>query len=247
MCAYKNIIRTPNAQMVGGLTGRQVAGAFAALGLAIGIFWPVPSPHGEANGSGMTCPLGYGGEKKPAANLMIEAKNPSSAWFRRYGGGLNARVYTNASFWTGDASIPWVQAIAVTEAGRVLAIGSLPTVTHAAGPDAPIFNLGGEKGDFVVPGLFDTHLHLVSGGFRLAELDLADVKTREEFVTRVAAAAKKLESNDQWLVGGGYGAELREDPTAEWFEHPPPRDRSNPKGIVVKRSSARSTIYSPRA
>ena len=149
-----------------------------------------------------------------------EAKNPSSAWFRRYGGGLNARVYTNASFWTGDASIPWVQAIAVTEAGRVLAIGSLPTVTHAAGPDAPIFNLGGEKGDFVVPGLFDTHLHLVSGGFRLAELDLADVKTREEFVTRVAAAAKKLESNDQWLVGGGYGAELSEDPTAEWFEHP---------------------------
>ena len=74
--------------------------------------------------------------------------------------------------------MPWVQAIAVTEAGRVLAIGSLPTVTHAAGPDAPIFNLGGEKGDFVVPGLFDTHLHLVSGGFRLAELDLADVKTR---------------------------------------------------------------------
>ena len=217
-CLQKHI-RTPNAQMVGGLTGRQVAGAFAALGLAIGIFWPIPSPHGEANGSGMTCPLGYGGEK-PAANLMNEAKNPSSAWFRRYGGGLNARVYTNASFWTGDASIPWVQAIAVTEAGRVLAIGSLPTVTHAAGPDAPIFNLGGEKGDFVVPGLFDTHLHLVSGGFRLAELDLADVKTREEFVTRVAAAAKQLESDDQWLVGGGYGAELSEDPTAEWFEHP---------------------------
>ena len=90
-----------------GLTGRQVAGAFAALGLAIGIFWPVPNPHAEANGGGMACPLGYGGEK-PAATTKTTARDPHAAWFRRYGGGLNATVYTNASFWTGDARIPWV-------------------------------------------------------------------------------------------------------------------------------------------
>ena len=215
---YRELMTTQRRAQMVGLTGRQVAGAFAALGLAIGIFWPVPNPHAEANGSGTACPLGYGGEK-PAATTKTTARDPHAAWFRRYGGGLNARVYTNASFWTGDAGVPWVQAIAVTEAGRVLAIGNLPTVLRAAGPDAPVHHLGGENGDFVVPGLFDTHLHLVSGGFRLAELNLADVKTRDEFVARVAAAAKGLDA-DQWLVGGGYGSELHDDPTAEWFDHP---------------------------
>jgi|AntAceMinimDraft_5_1070358.scaffolds.fasta_scaffold19536_3 hypothetical protein len=46
------------------LTGRQLAGACAALGLALGVFWPSwPSPHLPGPGIGINggCPFGYGG------------------------------------------------------------------------------------------------------------------------------------------------------------------------------------------
>jgi len=54
----------------------------------------------------------------------------------------------------------------------------------------------------LVPGLFDSHVHLVSGGFRLAELDLSGVTSKAEFKARVKAAAAELPAG-QWLLGRG--------------------------------------------
>jgi predicted amidohydrolase YtcJ len=100
----------------------------------------------------------------------------------------------------------------------VLAVGSLRTVTELAGEVAaggggggggyapPVLNLGGA---WVVPGLFDTHLHLISGGFRLAQLDLSAVTSKSEFIARVTAAAAKLDSAaGEWLLGGGGAVQV---------------------------------------
>ena len=72
----------------------------------------------------------------------------------------------------------------------------------------------------MVPGLFDTHTHLVSGGFRLQQLDLSAVTTKREFIARVADAASRVDASDgEWLLGGGWDhtAWGGEEPDAEWF------------------------------
>lgn len=107
------------------LTGRQLAGAFAALGLALGIFWPTSPPHGGDRSSDASstygysggCPLGYGA----APNDKDDA---SGAHHRGHGEPTSTsltagvRIFTNASIWTGDATVPWAEAMAVTDAGR---------------------------------------------------------------------------------------------------------------------------------
>ncbi len=46
-------------------------------------------------------------------------------------------------------------------------------------------------------------MHFVSGGFQLARVQLRDAASPEEFVTRIAAHARKL-GPEQWLTGGGW-------------------------------------------
>ena len=118
-----------------GLTGRQVAGALAALGLALGIFWPSSSSHSTralsepGHGSSPTvddrwsmggCPLGYGTSDDPPRANGPDASTAHSRGrvSKRRSFTAGARVFTNASFWTGDATVPWAEAMAVTDAGR---------------------------------------------------------------------------------------------------------------------------------
>ena len=85
----------------------------------------------------------------------------------------------------------------------MLAVGSVLTVTAAVGgEDVPVHDLGGR---WVVPGLFDSHTHLVSGGFRLQQLDLSQVTSKREFVTRVSeVAASRDAAAGEWVLGGGW-------------------------------------------
>lgn len=108
------------------LTGRQLAGALASLGLAVGILWPTRPRAGEqASGTaassvhGAGCPFGYGGTRDNGdgggggdghALHGPPSSSPSAA--------TGTRIFTNASFWTGDATVPWAEAMAVTDAGR---------------------------------------------------------------------------------------------------------------------------------
>ena len=88
-------------------------------------------------------------------------------------------------------------------------------MSRAAGEGAPRISLGG---GWVVPGLHDAHLHLVSGGFRLAQLDLSRVASRDAFERLVADRVARLD-DDAWVLGGGWDHTNwgGEEPTAEWF------------------------------
>ena len=101
----------------------------------------------------------------------------------------------------------------------MLAVGSVLTVTAAVGgEDVPVHDLGGR---WVVPGLFDSHTHLVSGGFRLQQLDLSQVTSKREFVTRVSeVAASRDAAAGEWVLGGGWDETKwgGEEPTAGWFD-----------------------------
>ena len=196
------------------LTGRQVLGALAALAAALAVFYPSGGdPHrlGEDLGADASggCPLGFGRVDRDADGPHPRAapSDDSSA--------AAVRVFVDATIWTGDATVPWAEAMAVTDAGRVLAVGRLSSVSRAAGEGAPRISLGG---GWVVPGLHDAHLHLVSGGFRLAQLDLSRVASRDAFERLVADRVARLD-DDAWVLGGGWDHTNwgGEEPTAEWF------------------------------
>lgn len=124
-------------------------------------------------------------------------------------------IYENASIWTGVEGAARAGAIAI-KGDRILSVGDGPSTDKFAGPDTKLVDLGGA---FVVPGLIDNHVHFLVGGFSLADVDLKDAASREEFVRRIAEKAAALPKG-RWLQNGqwdheAWGGEL---PTRAWID-----------------------------
>ena len=77
-------------------------------------------------------------------------------------------VVKNARILTMDATRPTASAVAVT-AGRISAVGSDAEVMALAGPQTRVVDAGGRS---VLPGFFESHLHLGLGGNELGHLHL---------------------------------------------------------------------------
>lgn len=121
----------------------------------------------------------------------------------------------NARVWTGNPQRPWADAIAVS-GERIAAVGSSAEVRKMAGDSTEVIDA---KGQFLVPGFIDSHVHLVSGGFRLSSVELKDANTPQEFVRRIAAFAQTVPAGT-WIQGGDWdnerwGGEL---PTRTWID-----------------------------
>ena len=71
----------------------------------------------------------------------------------------------------------------------------------------------------VVPGLIDSHIHLIDGGLRLSSVQLRDAGSREEFVRRISEYTHK-QAKGAWITGGDWdhtrwGGEL---PSRDWID-----------------------------
>jgi predicted amidohydrolase YtcJ len=80
-------------------------------------------------------------------------------------------IVTNARVLTMDAIRPRAEAVAIG-GGRILAVGDRTDVEALAGKGTRIIDAGGRT---LLPGFFESHLHLVLGGAELAHLQLAGV------------------------------------------------------------------------
>ena len=72
------------------------------------------------------------------------------------------------------------------------------------------------KGQVVMPGLIDSHAHVLSVGFAAMTLDLSETRSLAEALTRIAAYAK-AHPDRPWILGRGWNQELwaeRRYPTA---------------------------------
>jgi predicted amidohydrolase YtcJ len=108
-------------------------------------------------------------------------------------------ILLNAKVWTVNSKQPEAEAVAVWR-DRILAVGSTADVRALAGPKTQVLDLKGKR---VVPGFYDSHVHLLGSGMRLGEVALKDCKDEEEFGRRLKEFDKKL-PRDRWLLGGEW-------------------------------------------
>ncbi|VTR93854.1 amidohydrolase 3 : Amidohydrolase 3 OS=Gemmatimonadetes bacterium KBS708 GN=J421_4478 PE=4 SV=1: Amidohydro_3 [Gemmata massiliana] len=108
-------------------------------------------------------------------------------------------IVHNGKVWTGDAKQPEVQAVAVWR-DRIVKVGTDAEVKALAGANTKLVDL---KGGRLVPGFYDSHLHFMSGGQSLSQVDLKDAKDEEEFGKRLVAFDKNT-PRERWIVGGQW-------------------------------------------
>ena len=121
----------------------------------------------------------------------------------------------NARVWTGDQRRPWADAVAVT-GDRISAVGSSAEIMKSVSQATRVVDA---RGQMLVPGFIDAHVHFMSGGFGLTSVQLRDARTRAEFIARIQVHASKLPKG-AWMLEGNWdhqnwGGEL---PRASWID-----------------------------
>ena len=141
-----------------------------------------------------------------ALNLLVAAEPPVVA----------DQVFINGMVWTVDKALPQAEAVAVWK-GRILKVGTDADVKALVGPNTKVIDLKGQR---VVPGFYDSHVHWLGGGLQLARVELKDAKNEAEFGKRLKEFDEKM-PRGRWMLGGNwdhdrtFGSTL---PTAEMLD-----------------------------
>lgn len=125
---------------------------------------------------------------------------------------FNGRIWTGA----GRAGEPEPTALAVS-GDIIMAIGSDAKIMPRVGPATQALDVGGRR---IIPGITDSHTHIISGGFSLSRLQLREVKGREEFIAAVGESAKQKKPGE-WVLGGRWSVESwakPESPNRRWID-----------------------------
>ena len=108
-------------------------------------------------------------------------------------------IITNAKIWTVDKSLPMAQAVAIL-GDRIVAVGSSAGVDAWHGPNTHVVDAGGK---LLLPGFNDAHVHFVSGGMQLTNVQLNDASSPQEFARRIGERAK-VTAKGEWILGGNW-------------------------------------------
>jgi predicted amidohydrolase YtcJ len=117
--------------------------------------------------------------------------------------------------WTGQHDGPPATAVAV-RGERITAVGSDHDVSALAGRGTRVVEL---EGRMILPGFIDSHVHFLTGGMKLAGVQLRDTASPADLVRRVGAFADRAGAG-RWITGGDWdherwGGEL---PRSSWID-----------------------------
>ena len=119
-------------------------------------------------------------------------------------------IFTHGNIYTGvvDAAATLgaskrSEALAIV-GDRILAVGARDEIMKLKGPETKIVDL---EGHFVMPGFNDAHMHLASAGLEKMNVNLAGVKTLDEFRERLLARVETA-APGEWIVGEGWDETL---------------------------------------
>jgi predicted amidohydrolase YtcJ len=108
-------------------------------------------------------------------------------------------IITDAKIWTVDKGMPTAQAVAVL-GDRIVAVGSSAEVEAWRGPKTEVVDAGGK---LLLPGFNDSHVHFITGGSQLDNVQLNDAASAQEFVKRVGEHARTMPKGE-WMLGGDW-------------------------------------------
>ena len=100
---------------------------------------------------------------------------------------------------TMNPSQPHAEAIAIKK-DRIVKVGTNSEIDQWIGKNTKIISL---KGRTVVPGLIDTHVHVVDFGKFLQWVDLKDAKSIQELQSRIRKRAQRI-LKGKWIIGHGW-------------------------------------------
>lgn len=121
-----------------------------------------------------------------AASVSLLAQTPSL-------------VVVDARVWTGNPKLPWAEALAAGD-GKLIAVGSSAEISKLIAGSTTVLK---GNGRLVVPGFSDSHIHFITGGFRLSSVQLRDCKSKEEFASHIQAFAATVPKGT-WITGGDW-------------------------------------------
>ena len=139
-------------------------------------------------------------------------------------------VLRNGKILTLDAAQPEVQAIAIT-AGKIVARGTNAQMSSQITPATRVVDLGGR---LATPGMIEGHGHFTGVGQAKMALNLRDVKSWDEIVSMVAAAAKEAKPGE-WIVGRGWHQE-------KWDKRPVPNVNGFPVHDELSKASPNNPV-----
>jgi predicted amidohydrolase YtcJ len=122
-------------------------------------------------------------------------------------------VIRGASVYTVDGSRSWAQAVAVKD-GRIAFVGTDAGVAPWIRDGTRVLSL---KGEMVLPGFEDAHIHALAGGLESLQCNVHDLESKEATLAKARECARSL-APGRVLVGGGWllsqfpkGLPLKED------------------------------------
>ena len=130
---------------------------------------------------------------------------------------VNAKIWTGGGRFSGPTAMGNQPSGMLVRNGRIAAIGSDLHVYSYANDETRVIDAQGRR---IIPGITDSHAHVVSGGFQLKRLNLRDVKDKGEFIAAVKKEARKLEKGE-WVLGGRWSVESwesQETPRKSWLD-----------------------------
>jgi len=110
---------------------------------------------------------------------------------------INARVHTM------DAANPVAQAIYM-RGSHIAAVGGSDEIRAHTEPGTRVVDA---RGCTLLPGFNDAHVHFISGGFSLMEVDLRPARSPEQLAALLAGFASRATPGG-WILGGDWDHEL---------------------------------------
>lgn len=117
-------------------------------------------------------------------------------------------VVYNARIVTLDPDRPVAEALAAA-GGRVVLVGTTEAALSLAGPQT--VRLDG-RGNLVIAGFVDSHIHFASWALARRQVDLTGTRTVSEALERVRTAAERVPPGE-WVIGRGWDHSTWDDGT----------------------------------
>jgi predicted amidohydrolase YtcJ len=108
-------------------------------------------------------------------------------------------IIRGGKIYTSDDNMPTVEAVAVKD-DKIIFAGSGKEVEGFKNENTRVLDLHGKT---MTPGFIEGHGHLFGLGFNELALNLADIKSYDELVSKVKEAVAKVKPGD-WIIGRGW-------------------------------------------